>query len=147
MLTQTQLIAARNAMVSLGQVLTLYHGTNSPAFFSKLCTRHGFSSNQMFMGAYSLATWVGGTAIYGPGLYLASSQVEAQSYGNLVVKFIVETTTDYLDLTGHAGTAVVQAVGVPKQNLLAEPQLYCLLKVTAQYYVLRTPYNVIVSPA
>ena len=87
----------------------------------------------------------GGAHVYGPGLYLTSSLVEAQHYGALIVEVIVESTTDYLNMNGHAGTVVTHATGVARQYILAEPRLYCLIRVTAQYYVLGTPYNVIVS--
>lgn len=122
----------------------LYHGTNDSKFFSRICLGTGFNSNQLFMANYSLNGF-GGTAIYGPGIYTTTSLVEAQGYGSLIIEFRVASTTDYLDMTNPAGTGHAQAVGLPTFRILQEPQVYALIKVTAQYYVLRTPFNVIVS--
>lgn len=97
------------------------------------------------MGAYSLAS-MGGTAIYGPGLYLADTRAAALGYGQFVIRFEFESNTRFMDLHGHAGTANRRAVGVPLQSMLAEPQLYGLIQVTANYYVMRTPFNCVVGP-
>ncbi len=145
MLNNQQLATAMGRMVATPQPMVLYHGTNTASFYSKVCMRHGFSSNQMFMGLYSMQG-LGGTAIYGPGVYLADTRNAAAGYGALVIRFEFDSTTNYMDLTGQPGTHHAQAVGVPKQNLLAESRLYALLRVTANYYVLRTPYNFVVGP-
>ena len=145
MLNQAQLTTAMGRMAATPQPMVLFHGTNTAAFYSKVCMRSGFTSNQMFMGAYSLQS-LGGTSIYGPGIYLANTRAEAANYGSLIIRFEFESTTDYMDLTGVIGTQHAQAVGVPKQNLLAESRLYGLLRVTNNYYVMRTCYNCVVGP-
>jgi len=80
------------------------------------------------------------------GLYLADSRDEAAGYGQWVVRFEFEPNTNYMVAHGPQGTQHATAVGVPLQRLLAEPQLYALLKVTAHYSVMRTPFNCVVGP-
>lgn len=144
MLTDQQLAAITRNYSALHQPLLLFHGTSDPKFFSKLCLKSGFGSDLLFKSTYSLQA-LGGTAVYGPGLYLASNINESRTYGNLIVKFEVDTTTDYLDLSGPAGSRVVRDSGVARMHILNEPRIHALIKVTREYYVLRTPYNVIVS--
>jgi hypothetical protein len=144
MLTNAELTTISGQYGPLAHDLTLYHGTNDAKFYSKICARQNFTTKQIFMAAYAMNGF-GGTAIYGPGIYLADTQLAAAGYGNLVITFHIETTTDYLDMTTPNATAVQAAVGKPRQRILMEPQVYALLKVTTHYYVLRTPFNVIPS--
>ncbi|WP_172328818.1 hypothetical protein [Mangrovicoccus sp. HB161399] len=145
MLTQAQLNTAMARMVQTPQPMVLFHGTNTPVFFSKVCIRTGFESNEMFMAKYSLAS-LGGSgrnaANYGPGIYLVDSRIAAVGYGALVIRAEFESTTNYMDLhTVATRRGHLMAIGVPLQDLLAEPQLYGLIRVTQNYYVMRTPFN------
>lgn len=125
--------------------LVLYHGTNDDTFYSRICMRYGFQNEQMFMGAYSMRS-LGGTAVYGPGIYLADTVAEAQRYGHRIVEVRPSSHgTNYLDLTGTRGTHAVTVVGAPKQNILAEARLYALIRVTNNYYVMRTPHTFVVG--
>jgi len=123
--------------------MVLFHGTTDPVFYSRICSRFGFESAQTFMGYYSLRP-LGPTTIYGPGIYLADTRLAAAGYGHLIIRFEFDATTDYGD--ARNGQPFRNAIGGPLQNILDEGQLYALLRVTASYYVLRTPYNFVVGP-
>jgi hypothetical protein len=145
-LTFAQKTAARNLFAPTPQPMVLFHGTTDMVFFSRICGRFGFDSAQTFMGYYSLRP-LGGTSVYGPGIYLADKRAEARKYGHMIIRFEFEANTNYVDLTGGSGTNFGQNIGgVPRQNILDEPELYALIKVTPEYYVLRTPFNFIVGP-
>ena len=100
-------------------------------------------ATQAFRATYCRKS-LGGTAVYGPGIYLADTRKEASSYGPHIVEFTFKKDTDYLDLSNSSlSSKAVKAVGGGgKQVLLAEPALDMLLRVTQNYYVLRTPYHV-----
>ncbi|HEX7637572.1 MAG TPA: hypothetical protein VF457_04180 [Burkholderiaceae bacterium] len=122
---------------------TLYHGTDSLEFAVQMVQRFSFHSAQAFRATYCRKS-LGGTAVYGPGIYLADTRKEASSYGPHIVEFTFKKDTDYLDLSNSSlSSKAVKAVGGGgKQVLLAEPALDMLLRVTQNYYVLRTPYHV-----
>ena len=144
MLTNQQLTTLMARAQATPQPMDLYHGTTDQNFFSKICLRQGFSNNSIFMASYSLRS-LGGTNIYGPGIYLADTRQEALRYGQLIIRFEFDSTTEFFDLTGVVGTAHAHAVGVPTQRMLAEPRVHALLKVTPHYYVARTPFNCVVG--
>jgi hypothetical protein len=145
-LSTAQKAIADGLYVATPQPMVLFHGTTDSVFFSRVCGRYGFQSDTMFMGYYSLRP-LGPTTVYGPGIYMADTRAEAATYGHLIVRFEFDATTRYADIRGGPpGNAFRVAVGANQQNVLDEGGLHALLRVTANYYVLRTPYNVLVGP-
>lgn len=139
---QIALVQAR--YVATPQPKVLYHGTTDAAFFAKICLGTGFTSNEAFMGLYSTRS-LGATTQYGPGIYLADTKEEALKYGNMVIRFEFEAGTNYWEFYGNT-SAICAAIGTSKQNILDEGRLYALIRVTGQYYTLRTPFTMVVSP-
>ena len=143
MLTNQTLAAVKAQYTPLQQNLTLYHRTTNATFYSKLCLKSGFGSYLLFRGAYLLQQ-LGGNAVYGPGIYLSSNNNEV-NYGNLLVRFDIEANTNYLDLYGPAGVQVCQNANAVRWHVLADERIDALIRVTAQWYVLRTPHNMVIT--
>jgi hypothetical protein len=142
-LSTAQLATASANYVATPQPMVLFHGTTDPVLFSRVCSRYGFQNEQTFMGYYSLRP-LGPTNVYGPGIYLGDSRLIAAGYGHLIIRFEFADTTNYGDVRN--GQPLRTAIGGPMQEILDEGRLYALLRVTANYYVLRTPYNFVVGP-
>ncbi|HET8707079.1 MAG TPA: hypothetical protein VFM46_12325 [Pseudomonadales bacterium] len=123
----------------------LYHGTKDLEFAIGIAQKAGFHSEQAFRAKYC-QNGLGGTAIYGPGIYLTDSLKEAKSYGCHILEFRFHQSADYLDVFNPAiSKAAVKSAGGGKQTILSEINLSVLLRVTQNYYVLRSPY--LVSPS
>jgi len=123
----------------------LYHGTNDLEFALDISRKVGFHSDQAFRAKYC-QKGLGGTAIYGPGIYLTDSLKEAQGYGCNLLEFRFNKCVDYLDVFNAAiSKAAVKSVGGGKQTILGAINLDVLLRVTQNYYVLRTPHMVSTS--
>jgi hypothetical protein len=124
----------------------LYHGTNDLEFGIGIAQKFGFHSTQAFQSMYCRKA-LGGTAIYGPGIYLTKSLKEVTKYGANVLAFSFSASADYVDLSNPAisKAAVASVGGGGKQSILGEAKLDMLLRVTQDYYVLRTP--ALVSPS
>lgn len=124
---------------------TLYSGTNNEDFAVQIIQKYGWHSEQAFRAIYCQQA-LGGTAVYGPGIYLTNKLSEAQSYGSNIMQFHFNQSADYLDLADASiSKAVVKKFGGGKQKILAEPKVNALIRVTADYFVLRTPVLVSVS--
>lgn len=124
---------------------TLYSGTQDEDFAVQIIQKYGWHSEQAFRALYCQQA-LGGTAIYGPGIYLTNKLSEAQSYGLNIMEFNFNMYADYLDLFEPSiSSAVVKKFGGGKQKILAEPKVNALIRVTREYFVLRTPVFVSVS--
>jgi hypothetical protein len=147
MMDQAVLNKFRNdfvAIVGVGFPL-LFHGTHDLEFAIGIAQKFGFHSQQAFRSTYCTKA-VGGTAVYGPGIYLTNSLVEARTYGPHILEFSFNSAVDYLDVFNPAiSKAAAKSVGGGKQTILGEANLDVLLRVTQNYYVLRTP--MLVSPS
>jgi hypothetical protein len=140
-MTEEQINTLRNDFFTIipSQFQTLYHGTNDLKFAVAMAQGHGWQSPQAFRTAYCSKS-LGGTAIYGPGIYLADTLKEAKSYGVHVLEFTFKPAMDYLDLSDAAiSKSVVRQTGGGKQTVLAEKNIDILIRVTKNYFVLRTP--------
>lgn len=123
----------------------LFHGTHDLEFAIGIAQKFGFHSPQTFRSMYCTKV-VGGTAVYGPGIYLTNSLAEARTYGPYILEFTFNSAVDYLDIFNPAiSKAAVKSVGGGKQTILGAANLDVLLRVTQNYYVLRTP--MLVSPS
>jgi hypothetical protein len=141
------LFTFRNAFVTVvGQAFpVLYHGTNDLEFAVGIAQKFGFHSAQAFRATYCKKA-LGGTAVYGPGIYLTDSLAQAQGYGVNILEFRFGPAADYVDVFNPAiSRAAVRSVAGGKQTILAAANLDILLRVTNNYYVLRTP--MLVSPS
>jgi hypothetical protein len=135
------LFTFRNAFIGVvGPAFpTLYHGTNDLQFAVAIAQKSGFHSAQAFRRSYC-AKALGGTAVYGPGIYLTSKLDQAQGYGAYILEFNFDKSADYLDVFNPAiSKAAVKSVGGGKQTILGAANLDVLMRVTQDYYVLRTP--------
>jgi hypothetical protein len=118
---------------------TLYSGTNDLKFAVSMVQGHGWQSQPAFQAAYCGQT-LGGTAVYGPGIYMTDKLQEAKSYGEHILVFSFKPAADYLDLANPSvSKGAVKLVGGGKQTILSEPKLDALIRVTRDYFVLRTP--------
>ncbi|AEG00841.1 hypothetical protein [Methylomonas methanica] len=127
------------------QFQTLYSGTNNEDFAVQIIQRYGWHSEQAFRALYCQQA-LGGTAVYGPGIYLTNKLSEAQLYGSNIMEFQFNKSADYLDLADSSiSKVVVKTFGGGKQKILAEPKVNALIRVTSDYFVLRTPVLVSVS--
>ena len=118
---------------------TLFSGTNDLQYAVSVAQGHGWQSPQAFRAAYCGQS-LGGTAVYGPGIYMTDQLKEAQEYGASILEFTFKAAADYLDLADPSiSKAAVKQVGGGKQTLLSEPKLDALIRVTKNYFVLRTP--------
>lgn len=136
-----QIYEFRNQFATIipNEFMELYHGTNDEKFAIEICQKHGWQSPQAFRAVYCCKQ-LGGTAIYGPGIYLTSSKKEAKYYGSNILVFSFKAASDFLDLNNSKiSKNAVKAVGGGKQTLLKEEKLDMLIRVTKHYFVLRTP--------
>jgi hypothetical protein len=130
----------RNDFVTIvpAKYQTLYSGTKDLPFARAIAAGQGWQSLSAFRTAYCQQA-LGGTAVYGPGIYMTDVRKQAEGYGPYILVFTFKPAADYLDLADAViSRDAVKMVGGGKQTLLAEPNLDMLLRVTANYFVLRT---------
>ena len=131
----------RNSFMTIipAEYRTLYSGTNDLEFAVAMVHGHGWQSLQTFRATYCKQT-LGGTAVYGPGIYMTSNIAEARNYGTNILEFTFKPAADYLDLADASiSKAAVKQVGGGKQTILKEPKIDALIRVVGTYFVLRTP--------